>query len=148
MTNEDTVADPVGVIALFDEPNRRRLYPVLSVSRETVGRDDTAAEIGISRELAAFHLDRLVAGGVLEAEYRQRSGRSGPWAGRPAKLYRRTDCEVAVSILPRQYDLTADVFAEGLRRPGTWLARQLCRGQMPQPPEQLSATTSWSVRSG
>src|SRR5450759_5870589 len=88
----------------------------VSVSRETVGRDDAAAEISISRELAAFHLDRLVAGGLLEAEHRRRSGRSGPGAERPAKLYRRTDCEVAVSIPSRQYDLAADVFAEGLAR--------------------------------
>ena len=116
MTNEAAVADTIGAIALLDEPNRRRLYEFVSDNREAVGRDDAAAEIGISRELAAFHLDRLVAGGLLETEYRRRSGRSGPGAGRPAKLYRRTDRVVAVTIPPRQYDLAADVFAEGIGR--------------------------------
>jgi len=116
MTNEDAVADPVRAIALLDEPTRRRLYELVSANREAVGRDDAAAGIGISRELAAFHLDRLVAGGLLETEYRRRSGRTGPGAGRPAKLYRRADREVAVTIPPRQYDLAADVFAEGIGR--------------------------------
>jgi predicted ArsR family transcriptional regulator len=116
MTNEDAVADPVRAIALLDEPTRRRLYEFVSANREAVGRDDAAAAIAISRELAAFHLDRLVAGGLLETEYRRRSGRTGPGAGRPAKLYRRADREVAVTIPPRQYDLAADVFAEGIGR--------------------------------
>jgi len=116
MTNEGIVRDAVAVVALLDEPNRRRLYEFVSNRREAVGRDDAAAETGISRELAAFHLDRLVAGGLLTTEYRRRSGRSGPGAGRPAKLYRRTDRVVAVTIPPRQYDLAADVFAEGIGR--------------------------------
>lgn len=116
MKAESPVGDPIAVIALLDEPNRRRLYEFVSGRREAVGRDEAAAEIGISRELAAFHLDRLVAGGLLVTEYRRRSGRSGPGAGRPAKLYRRTDRVVAVSIPPRQYDLAADVFAEGIGR--------------------------------
>jgi predicted ArsR family transcriptional regulator len=116
--NDDAVPDPVASIALLDEPNRRRLYEFVSANRETTGRDDAAAALGISRELAAFHLDRLVGGGLLETEYRRRSGRSGPGAGRPAKLYRRTDREVAITIPPRQYDVAADVFAEVLGRLG------------------------------
>ena len=78
--NDDAVPDPVASIALLDEPNRRRLYEFVSANRETTGRDDAAAALGISRELAAFHLDRLVAGGLLETEYRRRRGRSGPGA--------------------------------------------------------------------
>ena len=124
MTNERTVADPVRTIALLDEPNRRRVFEFVVASRMPVGRDETAAELGISRELAAFHLDRLVAGGLLETEYRRRSGRSGPGAGRPAKLYRRTDREAAVSFPPRHYDRAADVFAEGLGRLGGTLGAE------------------------
>ena len=116
MTNNTPALDPVRAVALLDEPTRRRIYEVVAVSHEPVGRDDTAVELGISRELAAFHLDRLVSGGLLKTEYRRRSGRSGPGAGRPAKLYRRTDRELTVSIPPRHYDAAADVFAEGLSR--------------------------------
>jgi predicted ArsR family transcriptional regulator len=114
--NDDAVPDPVASIALLDEPNRRRLYEFVSANRETVGRDDAAAEIGISRELAAFHLDRLVEVGLLETEYRRRSGRTGPGAGRPAKLYRRADREVTVSLPPRHYDLAAELLATALGR--------------------------------
>lgn len=116
MTKTVLVDDQIGAVALLDEPNRRRIFEFVSGSREAVGRDDTAAALGISRELAAFHLDRLVTVGLLETEYRRRSGRGGPGAGRPAKLYRRTNREVAVSIPPRRYEHVADVFAEGLDR--------------------------------
>lgn len=116
MTDDMPALDPVTAVALLDEPTRRRVYEVVAASHEPVGRDDMAAELDISRELAAFHLDRLVRGGLLETEYRRRSGRSGPGAGRPAKLYRKADRELAVSIPPRQYAAAADVFAEGLSR--------------------------------
>jgi predicted ArsR family transcriptional regulator len=116
MTNERHVDDPIGTIALLDEPTRRRVYDLVAASHEPVGRDDAAAKVGISRELAAFHLDRLVAGGLLETEYRRRNGRSGPGAGRPAKLYRRRAGEMTVSLPPRRYDRVADVLAEGLDR--------------------------------
>ncbi len=116
MMQELSVADPIGAVALLDEPNRRRAYDLVAASHEPVGRDDMAAALGISRELAAFHLDRLVTGGLLETEYRRRSGRTGPGAGRPAKLYRRTERHVSVSLPPRQYEHAADVFATGLDR--------------------------------
>lgn len=116
MTNDNGIVDPVTTIALLDEPTRRRVFEFVSSTPEAVGRDDVAAELGISRELAAFHLERLLNGGLLKAEYRRLSGRTGPGAGRPAKLYRRTDVEVAVSIPPRRYDAAAEVFAEGIDR--------------------------------
>lgn len=116
MTHHRTVADPVAAIALLDEPTRRRIYELATAAQHPVGRDDVAAELGISRELAAFHLERLVNGGLLEAEYRRRSGRTGPGAGRPAKFYRRADREVAISFPSRRYDAAADVFAEGIAR--------------------------------
>jgi predicted ArsR family transcriptional regulator len=116
MTNDTGIADQVATIALLDEPTRRRVFEFASASRHAVSRDDVAAGLGMSRELAAFHLERLLNGGLLKAEYRRRSGRTGPGAGRPAKLYRRTDVEVAVSIPPRRYEAAADVFAESIDR--------------------------------
>ena len=114
--DDQQIPDPVGTIALLDEPTRRRVFELVSSTHEAMGRDGVAAELGISRELAAFHLERLLYGGLLKAEYRRLSGRTGPGAGRPAKLYRRTDVEVAVSIPPRRYQAAADVFAEGIDR--------------------------------
>ncbi len=114
MTTRTAVQDPVGAIALLDEPRRRQLYDFVLGSRVPVGRDESAAASGMSRELAAFHLDRLVAGGLLETEYRRLGDRRGPGAGRPAKLYRRTDHDVAVTFPARDYERAADLLAGAL----------------------------------
>ncbi len=108
--------DPVTVVALLDEPTRRRLYELVASSCEPVGRDAASGTLGISRELAAFHLDRLVAGGLLETEFRRLGERRGPGAGRPAKLYRRSARELLVSLPARRYERAADLMAEALAR--------------------------------
>ena len=116
MTETSPGPDPIEAVATLDEPNRRHLYELVVASSEPVGRDDAAGALGISRELAAFHLDRLVDAGLLETEFRRRGGRTGPGAGRPAKLYRRADREVAVSFPPRSYGVAADVLATAFDR--------------------------------
>jgi predicted ArsR family transcriptional regulator len=108
------IDDPVGAIALLDEPRRRALYELVTSRREPMGRDEAATSLGIGRELAAFHLDRLAEAGLLDVEYRRLGGRTGPGAGRPAKLYRRSKAEVAVSLPARDYERAAEVFAEAI----------------------------------
>jgi predicted ArsR family transcriptional regulator len=118
MTKRQAIDDPIEAVALLEEPNRQHLYDLVAASREPVGRDDAAEMLGISRELAAFHLDRLADAGLLETEYRRRNGRTGPGAGRPAKLYRRADRELTLSFPPRHYDLAADLMATAFDRLG------------------------------
>ena len=101
-------------VAVLAEPVRRRLYAWVSEQPGPVGRDAAAAAVEIGRPLAAFHLDRLAAAGLLEVTYRRLSGRSGPGAGRPAKLYQRSAREVQVSIPARRYELAARLFADAL----------------------------------
>jgi len=108
------MVEPVEAIAVLDEPSRRRLYDLVVASGEPVGRDDAAAALGMSRELAAFHLDRLVAVGLLETLFRRRGVRKGRGGGRPAKLYRRASHEVAISLPPRHYDIAAEDMATAL----------------------------------
>ncbi|HEV7199273.1 MAG TPA: helix-turn-helix domain-containing protein [Candidatus Limnocylindria bacterium] len=106
--------DRVGLLA---EPVRRQLYELVASTPEAVSRDHAASALDIGRPLAAFHLDRLVEGGLLEVEYRRRSGRSGPGAGRPAKFYRRAaDRQVDISLPARRYRLAAEILADGLDR--------------------------------
>ena len=116
MTSNQGSLDPVGAVALLDEPKRRSLYDLVVASRVPVGRDEAATALGMSRELAAFHLDRLVDGGLLATEFRRRGGRTGPGAGRPAKLYRRANEVVAISLPPRSYDVAAEVMATAFDR--------------------------------
>jgi predicted ArsR family transcriptional regulator len=99
-------------IALLAEPVRRALYEYVAGRREPVGREEAARETGISRSLAAFHLDRLVEAGLLDADYARLSGRSGPGAGRPAKLYRRSARDFEVSVPARDYELPARLLAD------------------------------------
>ena len=91
------------------DPARRRLYELVCATGRPVGRDEAAAEAGIGRTLAAYHLDRLAADGLLEVSYARRSGRAGPGAGRPAKLYHRAEREFAVGAPPRDYLLLAEI---------------------------------------
>lgn len=106
-------------IASLAEPVRRRLYEFVVAAPGPVDRDAAAEGVGIGRPLAAFHLDRLADVGLLDVEYRRRSGRTGPGAGRPAKFYRRpAEREVSLSLPPRQYALAAEILAEGIDRQG------------------------------
>lgn len=114
--NERIEPDPVSAVSSLAEPTRRALYDHVVASAKPVGRDAAAAAVGVSRSLAAFHLDRLADEGLLEVEYRRLSGRSGPGAGRPAKLYRRTAHQVDVTLPPRRYALAAEVLADAVER--------------------------------
>ncbi|MGH2466160.1 MAG: helix-turn-helix transcriptional regulator [Candidatus Limnocylindrales bacterium] len=108
--------EPISAIASLGAPARRRLYEYVVAQAEAVSRDDAAAALGMGRPLAAFHLDRLARSGLLEVEYRRLSGRTGPGAGRPAKLYRRASGTLEVSLPRRRYALAADLFAAALER--------------------------------
>jgi len=101
-------------IAELEEPTRRKLYFYVVDQPGDVSRDDAASAIGISRSLAAFHLDRLVEAGLLETTFRRLSAKTGPGAGRPSKLYRRGPARIDISLPARRYELAAHVIAQAL----------------------------------
>ena len=103
-------------VGLLAEPARRALYEHVLSSTDAVSREQAAEALSMPPHSVKFHLDKLVAAGLLEVEYRRLTGRSGPGAGRPAKLYRRSDREVALSVPPRRYDLAGQVLAEAVDR--------------------------------
>lgn len=109
-----TTSDDVRAVAALDEPTRRRLYDYVAAARRPVGRDEAARDLGVARVTAAFHLDRLAADGLLEVTRQRLTGRSGPGAGRPAKLYGRAGRDVEVCLPPRHYDLAAMLLAEAV----------------------------------
>ena len=110
MPPEPSDLDLTGVAALA-EPVRRRLYDVVAGADAAVSREQAAQGAGVAVHTAKFHLDRLVDEGLLEVEYRRLTGRTGPGSGRPAKLYRRSDRELTVSLPTRQYDLLSRILA-------------------------------------
>ncbi|PPS70128.1 MULTISPECIES: helix-turn-helix transcriptional regulator [Streptomyces] len=109
------VARPdVSAVAALDEPTRRRLYDHVVRRPEPVSRDEAAEALGLARQTAAFHLDRLADESLLDVVYERRSGRTGPGAGRPAKLYKRSAKEVTVSLPERHYELAGRLLAQAL----------------------------------
>jgi predicted ArsR family transcriptional regulator len=101
-------------VSSLEDPVRRRLYDVVCSRPEAVSRDEAAALAGIGRPLAAYHLDKLVESGLLAVTYQRLGGRSGPGAGRPAKLYAKSDREFAVSVPPRDYELAAQILVQAV----------------------------------
>jgi predicted ArsR family transcriptional regulator len=100
------------VVALLQEPLRRRLYEYVIGQDHEVSRAEAAQATGAQRTLVAFHLDKLAEAGLLATTSRRVSGRSGPGAGRPAKLYSRATAERQVSLPPRDYRTAADLLAD------------------------------------
>lgn len=111
-----TNPNDIETVALLDEPARRALYDAVIGSSHPLSRDEAAAAAGFTRALAAFHLDKLVAAGLLDVEYRRLSGRTGPGAGRPSKLYRRGAREVGVSLPDRHYEVPAELLATAIEQ--------------------------------
>jgi predicted ArsR family transcriptional regulator len=108
----------VDAIAALREPVRRAVYDRVAAAPAPVSRNEVADAVGIGRTLAAHHLDKLVEAGLLETSSARVNGRTGPGAGRPAKLYRRAVGEVTVSVPPRDYRLLAEVLAEAADESG------------------------------
>ncbi|HEY3555880.1 MAG TPA: helix-turn-helix domain-containing protein [Kribbella sp.] len=102
-------------VAVLEEPTRRRLYEYVAGQPEPVSRDDAATALGIPRTTAAFHLDRLTEEGLLDTCYERRSGRTGPGAGRPAKLYHRSDREIEITLPERQYAVAGQLLAAAIQ---------------------------------
>jgi predicted ArsR family transcriptional regulator len=115
-----------GIGALADD-TRRELYQYVVAQPTPVGRREAAGALGLAVHTAGFHLDRLTEAGLLVTEFRRLSGRAGPGAGRPSKLYRRADQQFAVTLPERRYDVAGQILAAGVERAvaGTPLPRAL-----------------------
>jgi predicted ArsR family transcriptional regulator len=114
----------LAAIGLLQDPVRRALYGHVVAAGGEVSRNQAAEAVGVQRGLAAFHLDKLVEAGLLEASFRRLGDRRGPGAGRPAKLYRRAAGEVAASLPPRTYETAAHLLAETVEETGADLELQ------------------------
>ncbi|GAB1823340.1 helix-turn-helix transcriptional regulator [Herbidospora sp. RD11066] len=104
--------DDLAAVAALNDPVRRELYRYVTSKGRPVGRNEAAEAAGVARPLAAFHLDKLVEAGLLEADFAHLTDRKGPGSGRPAKIYRRAPGEHQVSVPPRDYRTLAMILAE------------------------------------
>ncbi|WP_027344713.1 helix-turn-helix transcriptional regulator [Hamadaea tsunoensis] len=144
--------DDLGAVATLHDPVRRTLYEYVAGQGRPVGRNEAAEHTGISRTLAAFHLDKLVDAGLLDTGFARLSAApAGPGGGRPAKVYSRARTPRKVTLPERDHsdlatllaavvhDLDADDRAvaaarasgERLHSPGGWLDTLRARGYEP-----------------
>ena len=122
--DQEQARDDVASLGSLADPTRRALYEFVTRQAEPAGRDEAASAAGVGRTLAAYHLDRMVEDGLLEVSFARRTGRSGPGAGRPAKLYRRASREFNISLPPRNYELAARIFANAVDSEPTGRAKK------------------------
>jgi predicted ArsR family transcriptional regulator len=112
----DELAEQLAGLGALVEPARRDLFLYVAAQPDAVSREQAATAVGLPLHSAKFHLDRLVEEGLLEVEFRRLSGRTGPGAGRPSKLYRRSSRQLSVSLPERRYDLAGEVLASAVER--------------------------------
>jgi predicted ArsR family transcriptional regulator len=96
------------------EPTRRSVFEAVRVARSPVSRDQVAAELGLQRTLAAFHLDRLAEAGLLEVSYARPPGRTGRGAGRPLKRYDARNAVVCLNVPRRHPELVGRLLARAV----------------------------------
>src|SRR5512144_562788 len=114
----DTFGAQVSRVAALDNALSRRVYQLV-LDRGWVSRDTAADALQVARSVAAFHLDKLVAAGLLVVRYQRTSGRTGPGAGRPAKLYGRSEDQIDLTLPPRRYELAGSLLADAASRATT-----------------------------
>jgi predicted ArsR family transcriptional regulator len=105
-------ADIVRCISALDDPSRRGLFDFVRSSGRPVTREAAAEALGMSRKLAAFHLDKLVDVGLLAAEY-DTSARSRT-LGRSPKTYRPSGRAIRLSIPARRPEALAELLLEAV----------------------------------
>ena len=123
-------------MAVLADPVRRDLYEYVAGAGHEVGRAEAADALGMARTLAAFHLDKLVDAGLLEVAHRRLTGRSGPGAGRPAKVYRVAASEHLASVPPRDYRGLAMLLAEAVEAAGAEEALIAAARRVPADPRE------------
>ncbi len=144
----DAIEAAASSMAALADPTRRRLYRLVAGAVSPVSREQAAEVLGVPAHKAKFHLDRLVDEGLLEVEFRRLSGRTGPGAGRPAKLYRRSAREFTLSLPERHYDLLSEILARSVEtavaedEPVGRVAARISREQGRSIGEEAAATGS------
>ncbi|MBP2705494.1 helix-turn-helix domain-containing protein [Microbispora sp. RL4-1S] len=111
-----TIDPAISAVAALDDELRRGMYVHIRRARRPVTRDEAAAAVGISRKLAAFHLDKLVDAGLLRARYEAVGGVRK--AGRTPKVYEPADTDFRVTIPERRHELLADILMDAVLSEG------------------------------
>jgi predicted ArsR family transcriptional regulator len=103
----------ITALAALGDEQRRRLFGYIRHARRPVTRQEAAASAGISRKLAAHHLDKLVSAGLLSARYQPPAGIRK--VGRAPKVYELAEARISVSIPERRHEFLAGILLDAVR---------------------------------
>jgi predicted ArsR family transcriptional regulator len=104
--------DPaIRAVAALDDELRSGMYAYIRAAGRPVTRDEAAAAVGISRKLAAFHLEKLVDAGLLRAGSPPAGTRR---AGRIPKTYEPSEVDIQVSIPDRRHEVLAEILLDAV----------------------------------
>ncbi|MFC0861572.1 helix-turn-helix transcriptional regulator [Sphaerimonospora cavernae] len=140
--------DPaISAVAALDDVLRRGMYMHIRRARRPVTRDEAAAAVGISRKLAAFHLDKLVDAGLLRARYEAVGGIRK--VGRTPKVYEPAETDIRVTIPERRHEVLAGILTDAvLGEGGSDNARQAAIKVAGRRGEELGAAERAQARPG
>ncbi|MGH3623978.1 MAG: helix-turn-helix transcriptional regulator [Sciscionella sp.] len=110
-TPENSAA-AISAVAALEDTLRRGMYDFIRGASRPVSREEAATAVGISRKLAAFHLDKLVDVGLLRARHEAVDGVRR--VGRKPKVYEPVDTAIRVAIPERAHDVLADILVEAV----------------------------------
>ena len=102
----------IKAVAALEDDLRHGMYEFIRTARAPVTREQAAAAVGISRKLAAFHLDKLVTAGLLLSHYAPVGGLRK--VGRTPKVYEPVDADIRISIPERQHDVLAAILIDAV----------------------------------
>jgi predicted ArsR family transcriptional regulator len=111
--------DPLVQVAGLTQPIRRTLYRLVAGEPGGISAQQAAEQTGLGRSTASYHLDKLVEHGLLTVRYQRLTGRQGPGAGRPAKIYEPRAGAVEISVPPRDYQSMAQLMAAAIEHDPT-----------------------------
>jgi predicted ArsR family transcriptional regulator len=106
----------IRAIAVLDDELRGGLYEFIRQARRPVTREEAAASAGISRKLAAFHLDKLVEVGLLRTHSEPVDGIRK--VGRAPKVYEPGAEDIRVVIPARRHDALAGILLDAVLSEG------------------------------
>lgn len=106
--------DHIDAIGLLSEPTRYRLYRCVIDSGEALNREEIVRRTGVSATNTKFHLEKLIDGELLVAEFRKPAERSGPGSGRPTKYFKRNPLHRSVNLPPRRFELLSSLLANAI----------------------------------
>ncbi|MFE9438533.1 helix-turn-helix transcriptional regulator [Streptomyces sp. NPDC006602] len=107
-----STVENVEAVSVLADDLRRRMYGFIRRARRPVTREEAAGDAGISTKLAAFHLDKLVAAGLLRSRYDSPGGIRR--VGRKPKVYEPTDTDIRISIPERRPDVLAEILVDAI----------------------------------